>query len=495
VCAAQEAPRTKCRSKGTGRQCRLCEGCVGDGQGGESSGKKGEFCTLCVEFAEAVGLTEQELANTMGRSKMDAAELKEERASWQEGKENPEERAIAPSEVLIETSYSSALRQQSEFVSRSDFKDRFGMWPEVAKVQQARVQTDHGWVEGVLVSIPNSRTYLDTTFERRLVKRDAVLPRERNYYERQSVRVFSQRTMEWGKRMGQEPGGKHQKKKGCARVYTDAELRDLLEHAREKIGMEEVGKPKAKGLEALGTGLAGETGPDGDDAEGEESELEEKSRGEEGSVSGNTAAPPPTTRSSEPKRQVVAAAPLEDALKAQATPAQAASRGAAAALAEGGSGAAVVWVGSTPTKPGLSRGASRCSLGPGDGEMSSGGKGGKVRSRPVSYWLETLSPVDILQGHNRNRELRWARECVARTKAEGQLVEAPRAKTQKQGRAGLAVDVFVFVCPRSPFSSGGFTRSFSVRPRCKVLGVSGHAACWSSAADVRGGCCAQRRTC
>lgn len=402
----------------------------------------GEACKACDDFARATPYkTVADLAKVKDQKEVKA--LEQDQEQFHEQREGGE--MDYPREgVDFVTACGSRYEERFAFLTRAAFKDRYGMFPDEAKLDQLRVLTRQGEeVQGVLLS-PVAPPEVVVWSEKVWMRKRHRLEASQNAFKRQASLVYDHAVRDFSQNYGQAAGGKYQAKLKQTTHYSEQEIDEAIarasclleEKAGDKSGLAELGGGR-KPLRGAGRGRIGGRGGgaplveghagsegSGDEEDGESEEGEESSAAElaetpmkagpgvASAFAAGEAATPIT-----PGPRSIARSPHENdgprqriRAKSSAVPSVARSGSPAALSKKAGSGAG----GASTTAAGLSD--------------------SKQRTKSASYWLISLTVSGVFCGLKYAREIVWAEDCIAREVRAGRGLN-PEALWEGQPRA------------------------------------------------------------
>lgn len=207
--AASSAAPSRKRRRGKVTLCGLCEVPLVRESSDEGTGEM--LCKTCADFAaakpQAVGALLAVKKKGGSAAEKQAKQLAEHRASA----EDPAGRTFKPEKLFLRVTSGSRVQESHEFLSRTDFKTRYNMFPEQAKILQAKVTNFRGEeVQGVIIRKPtNPLPELMVWTQREWVRHVPVMGADAHLYEEQGEERWHATVADKQRNMGQDIGGKY----------------------------------------------------------------------------------------------------------------------------------------------------------------------------------------------------------------------------------------------------------------------------------------------
>ena len=363
-------------------------------------------CKRCHDFSLASGIVVKTLA-TMKKDSKQAPDLSSDMADFVNNRETPEHRDFETEEVFEETRMTSMLKQSFQFLGRTQFQKLHSMAPESAKLSlcSARDHANRPCL-GVLVKMDDCPQVLDVHTEKVIVKRKHLLRPENHYYKRQSEHVFTHAVSKAAATLGQEHGGKYKPSQKPITVYTANEVKNLVAQAKLRLQTDEedeggaltemLGPPAGSSARhlpaAVAPGASGSEAGDGDDESQDDDATNERGMDDGGTADDEDGA-------------VSRASSVPQVVEPRASSGMSArSVGEASSVAEGARSSCLRRLQSRQDEDNMS--------------VASRGfdkhNGASPRTHRPSYWLNVVTVEELWAGKNLNRQVSFAKACVAR---------------------------------------------------------------------------------
>lgn len=363
-------------------------------------------CLTCSKFAATKGVSVKDLSAMEGKDKTAKNKHDVQQAQMADSVANIASRPFRGEQVYYRIICESRLEERYTFTSRADFKAEHGIFPEDAKVLQARVTNKKGEeVAGVITALPDAKPTLIVSTTKQWIRHEPKLDASEHLYEDQASEEWLRHAADFNKNMGQTAGCKYKPKLKSLQVYTDDAVADAVAAALRSQNNKRGGADS--GLADLGGGDAALDDEDSaaddedddsgmDDEDGEEEDEEEAQ--ETKAVDVATSPPPKCFR------------PPSSAVS---------SSGACTPLAKTSRSTPCKDKGVTDAGLASDSKRSRGAAGRTKSSAASSACGDEVddasaRVKPPSYWMRILTPSMIFAGKNLNKQIVWGEACERR---------------------------------------------------------------------------------
>ena len=206
------------------------------GRNGKDTSAIGPLCLTCGGMAECTEITADDIvAERKQRDKRkslvdDAADYKHHYLAKQDRAKIPEKK------LKVCTEISSTLRVEFEVVPRQEVKDGTQVFPEQCEMMQVEGETGFGeTIKGVVVTAkPRYKLVVDT--KKVIMLGETVLSKDKLMYKNHAQRLFYRRMAANAHRLGLRSGDKYEKQKGT-KIYNQTEFANLIAQGRSKLGL------------------------------------------------------------------------------------------------------------------------------------------------------------------------------------------------------------------------------------------------------------------
>ena len=355
-------------------------------------------CNPCEAFAAAKGTSVTELV-AAEKDKPTKAKHASQQNLFENHTSDPSARSYKAESVFYRVATESRLEERFEFTSRTEFRNERGMWPEDAKLIQARVLNSKGEeVSGIVTEIPGAKPVLVVSTAKQFVHHVPKMSPDEHLFDEQASEHWSREVSEFQRHLGQACGAKYKTKKKSFEVYSqdkvDQMLREAVEAKKAKSSHADSGLAELRGHAACVEQGAEQSGNDSDSDAGTAAADEE--------ASGTPAAQVTPAKSPRMQPQPPLASPLKADSQAPDAPAKSvwASR-RSQSFSQASTRASSPSVAST-------KGSAPSVLGEACQDD------GEARVKPPSYWMRTMTTALAFSSKNINKQIGWMEACQRR---------------------------------------------------------------------------------